>query len=844
MSEGFAFDRFTVSRAERRLYADGAPVPVSSPGFRLLVALVERAGTLVTKDELIRLVWGSAAITENALHVQVAALRRAVGSHLIITQSGIGYKFVGQPKKPAEPKAPAAAKPRATPARALLGRDAQLKELEKALAKNRFVTLTGPGGVGKTSLARALSAATAEKFPDGVFWCELAALRDQAGLEDAVKAALQIEGGFDAKPLADVLARLAGKSALLVLDNCEHLLPGAAALADALFAGAPGLAILATSRQALGCGPEHVAPVPTLDLPAADVAGLKLARRSPAFRLFLERVTALDPHFAIAAEDVPVAARICRSLDGLPLALEIVAGWAGVLGLETLEKKLNTAPFAWAHARKTAPARHYDLKSALGWSFDLLSPPEQALLRRVSVFAQDFSLGAAEQVAAGDVLAEGEIFTDLAHLVEKSLVSVVPATRPTAYRLLETTRAFAQEKLRAAGEEGSLRYRHANYVLDKLTVAEAAWDTIRGEKWLARYAGLIVDVRWALDWALARGGNTEVGLAIAAASWPLWRELSLRVEGARRIQAALDMIGPETAKHVQARLFHGFGRMVSDNQADRARAAFEKSASLCQKLPDRKLFGTVLLGLAFTLFALGDGDGAARNLAEGRLLLSHCNSQRWLAASLALGSLIDMHNRRFDEALEAGRQAVRLYEAMGAERSALTAKSNLLDVALCKNDLPTALAEGRDLAARLRATPFTGLLGIVLVNLVAALVRAEQLDEALTAAHEAARLLPDHRPLFVLLDHLALRCALTGDVANAAMLAGFTNAAYRAHGWPRLHVEQAASDRLADMLAETLPDHAVQRLLDDGASLTEAAAWALAVGQVQPAARMLAHAAA
>jgi predicted ATPase/DNA-binding winged helix-turn-helix (wHTH) protein len=854
LGDQIAFERFVLSRIERRLTSGGVPVAISAAGFRMLLALVDEAGKVVTKDALMRSVWGSSPITENALHVQVAAVRKIIGNHLIITQSGIGYRFAGQLRKSSaagttlsgsEKGRRTSNGSRATPgpARHLLGREQKLRDLAKSLSRDRFVTLTGPGGVGKTSLARAFAHMARSEFPDGIWFVELAALRDQAGVADTLKAALGVEGGFDASPLDDVLARLTSKRCLLVLDNCEHLLPALATMVQALHEGAPYLAILATSRQALCCAGEHVEIVPPLALPDTAQGVGRAARRAPAFRLFVERITAGDPHFTVHDDQVAVASRICCSLDGLPLALEIVAGWASVLGLETLEEKLNTAPFSWAHARTTATSRHYDLRAALGWSFDLLSASEQALLRRLSVFAQDFSLNAAEDVAAGGGVAQDAVFTDLAGLVAKSLVTMVHGTRPPLYRLLETTRAFALAKLRDHNEEETFRHRHARYVLALLTVAERAWDTTRGDIWLARYARLIPEIRACVDWAFGARGDIEAGIAIAAASWPLWRELSLRVEGARHLERALALIGPQTPAQVAGQLRQGLGMMICDNQADKARPLLEDAARIMRQFGDRKRLAEVMLILAFSRFLLADIKGAERDLAEGRHMLAGIDSQRWLAAALALDSLLHMHHRRFADAREAGRKAALLYEAIGATRSALASRSNMVEFALCNDDVPVAIEEGRLLAAHLRKTDHQVVLSFLLVSLVAGLVRAERFAEALETADEAARLLPGHRPLFVLMDHMALRCALLGQLENAAMLAGFTDASYRARDWPRQDVERMASEHLGTLLEKKFSSRTLDALKRDGALLSETGAWALAVRHDEPAERILLHAA-
>ncbi|MEJ0048751.1 MAG: winged helix-turn-helix domain-containing protein [Rhodospirillales bacterium] len=846
MMEFLAFDRFTIDRAGRRLYADGAPVPVSSPGLRVLLALVESQGALLSKEELLTRVWGRTPVTENALQVQIVALRKLVGDQFILTTRGVGYRFVGQVRasaKPARRQTGRAAKqaarqdhPDASPrngkmpvATGLVGRDTLLHEVVELLERSRFVTLTGPGGVGKTSLAHALASVAGEKFPDGVWFVELAAQRDQAAVVDTVKATLNIEGSFDAQPLADLLARVQPKRALLVLDNCEHLLPAVAQLAEALFVAAPDLAIVATSRQKLSCAGEHVFDIPALAVPDRDVGSVRQARRSPAFQLFVDRIVALDPKFVVGDDQVQTAVQICRGLDGLPLALEIAAGWASVLGLEALAAKLDAAPMAWKHTRVTAPARHHDLRATMAWSHDLLSSTEQMVLRRVAVFAHAFTLGMAEPVVCDDTLPEDSVFTHLASLVQKSMLAFAGDARPPTYRLLETTRAFALEKLRAAGEEDIVRARHAQSLLGVLSAAETEWDTTSGTAWLARYAPLIAEVRGALDWAIGKRGDPGMGIAIAGASWPLWRELSLRVEGAQRLDAAIRELRPGTPPALEAQLRHGLGVMYVDSRWDIARAEFEHAARLFRQIDDRRRLGRALDHLAAALFYLEEVDAAELASREACALGEEVGSQRALAGAYGLQMAIELFRGRYDSAREAGRRATRLFEAAGAERSVLTMQSNMVELALASDDVATAIAEGRALASRLRATPHMRLLCSVLAILVAALVRAGELHDSLHAALEAAPLLRGNRQLFLLFDHLALRCALAGRAEDAAMLAGYADQGYKDRGWPRQQIEQFSADRLQPLLRQALSDHDVARLAKDGASLTEPNAWAIAV---------------
>jgi predicted ATPase/DNA-binding winged helix-turn-helix (wHTH) protein len=838
MSELYGFGPFTLNSSERRLYKDGLPVALGRTAVTVLSALVQKAGTLVSKDDLISHVWGNAVVGDSRLHVHIHEARKVLGDDFIVTKSGQGYRFIAPVEKQGRSPqlAPKDDIPRSANRRPiqglsvvsdhLIGRSDEIRFISEHIRNYHLTTLTGPGGVGKTSLALHVAAASASCFRDGVWLVELASLNDSAHVAGAVATALGIKLGQSMAPLETLARQISHKNMLLVLDNCEHVLTTAAALCEKLLAATRNLAILATSREPLSCTGECVFKVPPLAVPHHGAASSNAVRDSPSVKLFVEGAKRADAGFQINEASIPLIAKICRHVDGLPLAIEMVSRSAGILGLDTLAAKFDGSQQTWLRAKSTAPPRHSTLRATLEWSHELLSADERVVFRRLAVFADSFTMKAAEAVCSDENILGEQVFEHVANLARKSLVVVIGGSQQRNYRLLETTRAFAREKLAEAEDRNSVKERHAAFVRATLELANEEWETTADAIWLKRYSSLLGDLRDALNWA---GGQTsDDAVALAGLSWPLWRELSLLVEGRSWLSAAVSQLRPDTPAMLEARLRTGLGALLNNyGSPQTAHDEFARAVDLCRMMGARQLLGLALSRQAFALLLLGRTKEAQRLIAESIRILEAGHYPRTLAAAYSASACVETTLHHHRKARSIGEKAATLCDSTGALRAGFNVKSNLIESSIQIGDLDRAISDARALIGCLRNTFHSDVLGYAAGLLTAALTERGDLDEALAVAREAVPLLRDDGP--PIFDHLALRAGLAGKAKEAARLIGYAESMHKARSRPREPIERRAAARLSKILGTALMQKEVSRLKREGAGMTEDQATDLAL---------------
>jgi non-specific serine/threonine protein kinase len=599
----YALGECEVDLGRRELRVLGAPVPVGARAFEIIELLVRSAGALVTKNELIDHVWPGTIVSDNTLQVHIAAIRKALGPQRFVlkTEAGRGYRLLGRWTARNAVAATVSAVPGPGQAAGMqqktnlpatvtsfFGRAIAAEQLRDLVSAYRVVTLTGPGGIGKTTLALQVAHSLSDAFEDGAWLVELSALSIPELVPSAVVGVLGLEvGGGDITPAA-VARAIDDKHLLLVLDNCEHLIDATARLIETFVNLCPRVTLLATSREVLRIGGEYVYRVPPLDVPALGQDEIDNVLGHSAVELFVARMRAFDSDFTPRAEDLPAVAAICRHLDGIPLAIEFAAARAVALGLQQVAAGLEDRFALLTSGRRTALPRHRTLRAVFDWSYELLSEAEQLLLRRLAIFPSGFSLNAAVAVMEGTGHQLPEVVSGIANLVDKSLMTLDRSEAVGRWRLLETTRAYALEKLTESGDAPLTARRHTEFYLELFAPFATESHRQAAVDDLSDYRREIDNLRAALTWAFSSDGDAGLGVELAAVTMDFWVAALLLSECCEWAGKALTQLGAAAGTRHEMALQSGFAVTVMPTKGMSldARAALERSLVLAQEFDD------------------------------------------------------------------------------------------------------------------------------------------------------------------------------------------------------------------------------------------------------------------
>jgi predicted ATPase/transcriptional regulator with XRE-family HTH domain len=700
-----------------------------------------------------------------------------------------------------------------------VGRERELAEIVALVSEHRLVTVTGTGGIGKTrtalEAARLLSSRAVEPC-----LVELAPVRDPALVAAAIAAASGLQEVPDRTLLDALVAYLKNRHVLLLLDNCEHVVAEAARVALVLLQGAPGLRILATSRELLRVAGEHSYRLPSLAVPSLEEArtlASAAATRYAAIGLFVERARAVDRQFELTGENVPIVAEICRRLDSIPLAIELAAARMNALSASALAARLDQRFEMLSAGGRTALPRQQTMRATIDWSYDLLSAGEQRVFERLSVFAGGCGLATATAICADEGATENEVFEILSSLVDKSLV----VAANDRFRLLESTRAYALEKLTAAGEREVFARRHAEYFRNRAVAADESFGAGSTFAWMAAAELELGNYRAALEWALVRGNDAVLAGTIAGALGVFWHRSSLRTEGRFWCELALSAVNEAEQPRIAARLWLAYGRLLSGRQQV---GAAERALRLFESASDERWAGHARRQLAWVQYYTGRAAEANDAISLALATARRCEDASNEAYCLYVQALVESARGRAGEARSLCSQAIAAFDASGDEIGYSTALSILAEFEFTDGRPEPALrlaTEAQEIQLRGRDAR---LISGIYSNMAAYSVALGDHFAARASAEEGLRWASRgglEIEVAILVQHLALLSSLGNGVRRAAELLGYVDAQFTADGYQREWTEQWSYDKLVSALRAKLSDDEIAEHAAAGAAWPE-----------------------
>ncbi|KQV83034.1 winged helix-turn-helix domain-containing protein [Rhizobacter sp. Root1221] len=828
MNAPWLFADFEVRPGERRLAVRGQVVQIGARAFDLLVALVERSDRVVSKHELLDVVWPKLVVEENNLQVHIHALRKLLGPSAITTVPGRGYRFtaepVGAPPAPPQPDAGEALSREVGVHAAdgnlpvhvsdLIGRADDLAALRAMLESQRLVTITGAGGIGKTRLAQAVAHELRGQHAQGAWMVELAAVTDPDLLVPLVAQTIGIPLSGARPPIDELADALRQQHLLLVLDNCEHLVDAVGALALRLLGSAPSVRLLGTSQELLRVAEERVYKVSPLAVPVER--DLDRARHFGAVQLFAERARALERTFELDERNIDAVVDICARLDGMPLAIELAAARVPLLGVYGIHDRLGERFRVLTGGARVSLRRHQTLRAALDWSYQLLSDNEQKVFGRLALFSDGFVVEGAQALAADNNVDAWAVLDLLSALVDKSLVLVDNGTRPR-YRLLETTRAYAFERLAEAGHIDHWLRRHAEATRTLVDRAVRQRDL----DWLWAEMN---NVRAAFAWATGPGGDDEIAVALATSSSMVLAVAGMVSEGMHRLLEVEPLVTAATPPLLAARYWQWLGRGGVDGRLPTSRCveALKRAQALFTSLRQERPVHACLRMRAEALLASKDLAGASDTLAQAEAM----ERAGWPVADrvrrLRVQGLIHAAEGRHEASLAVSQRAFDMAETAGIERYVLILLADMARVHLQLGHAEQAGDQFHRLAERARHRRSQGLtLSQALAGLTAALTAQQRFDEAVEVSLQSVPLLRRCGIFLAHCDVYAWLMACLGRVQTAAQLTGAADAFHHHGETARDGIRQRARDEVMRLLGVTFAAGQVQVWLSEGAVSTE-----------------------
>lgn len=712
-----------------------------------------------------------------------------------------------------------------------IGREREMKEIKELLQQTRLLTLTGSGGCGKTRLALQVAADLLEDYPDGVWFIDLSVLTDPALVPSTAAATLGIHEEPGRPALTTLAEALKSRTLLLILDNCEHLVGACAQLAEALLRTCPNLRIVATSREALGIAGEVTWRVPSLSLPQpseiAQTDSLARITQYEAVRLFIERAEAASSGFRVTPQNIGAIVQICRRLDGIPLAIELAAARVKVLSVEQIAARLDDRFRLLTGGSRTALPRQQTLRAMMDWSYELLNERERMLFRRLSAFAGGFTLEAAEAVCTDEHIPPYEILDLLTNLVSKSLVVFEERDEEARYRLLETVRQYARDKLLETGEAARMRDRHRDWFLAFAERAEGALQGPDQALWLKRLETEHDNLRAALEWS---SSDPERGLCLASALWLFWYLRGYVSEGREWLKQFLTAHAPTP---LRAKALYG-ASMLARAQDDYAQATalLEESLKLYRAVNDKRGVASVLGNLGVIAFARGDYTRAAQLHKESLEHFRELGDTVGIASALSELGNVALYQSDMARAEELLEESLALSRAAQDDQGVALALRRLGAVLLQKGERARAkalLQESLELYRGLGAVP--GMASVLNSLGMVALSEGDpqRADMLLRESLIKYRDVGDKWHIALCLDRLARVAAARGEWERAARLLGAEEALREAIGAPLPPSEHDGREQTLKLTHEHLGEESFAAAWADGYAmkLDQAIAYAL-----------------